>query len=392
MPFGLPRNTRQSAAHQHILRETNLALVAEAVINSPDPVSRADVANSTGLARATVSTLVDRLVAGRMVVELPPMALGGAGRPAVPLVPAPRTYLGLGIEISSGFIGVLAVDLTGTVVANRIELGDFRDSDPETVLAQAGAMAHDVMDDCSAVGMTVAGVRLALPGLIHAETGELRFAPNLGWERAQAAPMLGLPGLPIAVANDTKLAALAALRQTPEDSFIYLYSEGGIGGALVIDRRIARGDAEFGHVVVDPSGPACRCGSNGCLEQYAGKTALMTAAGLAPNDPIEDLIAAFHAGEPAAVAAIRNAAFGLGQALGDVLNIVEVPLILLGGSLAAIEPILHEEMVAILNKRVLTARFDPVQVRAAASAARPSMLGGALDVLRDVISDPSRWV
>jgi len=391
VPFGLPRS-RQSAAHQHILRERNLALVADAVINSPEPVSRADVANSTGLARATVSTLVDQLIAARMFTELPPIALGGAGRPAVPLVPASRTYVGLGIEVGSSFIGVIGVDLTGTVVASRIEHGDYRDSEPSTVLAQAGELAKEVIDDCTAAGMIVAGARLALPGLVDVDTGELRFAPNLGWERVDAAPLLGLGELPITVANDTKLAALATLRTTPADSFIFLYSEGGIGGALVMDRRIARGDAEFGHILVDPLGPQCRCGSRGCLEQYAGKTALMAAVGLPEADPIETLIDAVRAGDEKAVAAVRIAGEALGQTMSDALNIVDVPTIVLGGALAALEPWLREALMATLQKRVLTARYRPVELLSAPSEALPSMLGGALDAINDVVAHPSRFV
>jgi len=392
VPFGLPRTNRQSAAHQHILRERNLALVADAVINSPEPVSRADVASSTGLARATVSTLVDQLIAARMFTELPPIALGGAGRPAVPLVPASRTYVGLGIEVGSGFIGVIGVDLTGTVVASRMEHGDYRDSEPSTVLAQVGELAREVIDDCTAAGMVVAGARLALPGLVDADNGELRFAPNLGWERVAAAPLLGLGDLPVTVANDTKLAALTTLRTAPADSFIYLYSEGGIGGALVMDRRIVRGDAEFGHILVDPLGPECRCGSRGCLEQYAGKTALMQAAGLSPNDPIESLVAAVGAGDEAAVAAVRTAGEALGQTMSDALNIIDVPTIVLGGALAVLEPLLREAMMATVQKRVLTARYRPVEVLAAPSSAQPSMLGGALDAVNDVIANPSRFV
>lgn len=392
MPFGLSRTTRQSAAHQHILRERNLALVADAVINSPEPVSRADVANSTGLARATVSTLVDQLIAARMFTELPPIALGGAGRPAVPLVPASRTYVGLGIEVGSSFIGVIGVDLTGTVVASRIEHGDYRDSEPSTVLAQVGELAREVIDDCTAAGMVVAGARLALPGLVDAETGELRFAPNLGWERVDAAPLLGLGDLPVAVANDTKLAALATLRTAPADSFIYLYSEGGIGGALVMDRRIVRGDAEFGHILVDPLGPACRCGARGCLEQYAGKTALMLAAGLAPTDPIESLVAAVKAGDDRAVTAVRVAGEALGQTMSDALNIIDVPTILLGGALAELEPMLRDAVMATVQTRVLTARYRPVEILAAPSSAQPSMLGGAFDAVNDVIANPSRFV
>lgn len=392
MPEVPQRSSRPSAAHQHILREQNLGVVADAVLTAPEPVSRADVADSTGLARATVSILVDRLVAGGIVAELPPVALGGAGRPAVPLVPAARTFVGLGVEVSSAGLGALAVDLTDDVVAERVVPGDFRGQPAREVFAEVGALARTVVAECRAAGMTVAGVRLALPGLVNSATGELRVAPNLGWESIHPAPLLGLGELPVVIANGTKLAALAALKDTPEDAFVFLHSEGGIGGAFVVERRLARGDAEFGHCVVDPSGPKCSCGANGCLEQYAGKQALMTAAGFDPAEPIERLVAAVEADEPQAVAAVRGAAWALGHALGNTLNVVDVSLVLLGGALSVLAPLFHDDVLRIMNERVLSARFVPLELRAAAVRTHPAMLGGALAVLRDVANAPGRWV
>ncbi|WP_036960686.1 MarR family transcriptional regulator, partial [Promicromonospora kroppenstedtii] len=72
--------TGPAAARQHSLREHNLEIVARAVFEGPEPLSRAGVAAATGLARATVSTLVDQLVAARLVRELPAVTGGRAGR------------------------------------------------------------------------------------------------------------------------------------------------------------------------------------------------------------------------------------------------------------------------------------------------------------------------
>ena len=76
------------AASQVTLRQHNLALTLHQVIDAPSPVSRADIASATGLTRATVSALVDRLLAAGMVVELEPKAAVRAGRPGVPLAGA----------------------------------------------------------------------------------------------------------------------------------------------------------------------------------------------------------------------------------------------------------------------------------------------------------------
>src|SRR5690625_1849989 len=91
---------RRAGARQETLREHNISIVLDRIVNAPEPVSRARVAAETGLTRGTVSALVDRLIEARLVTELDPVAASGAGRPAVPLVPARRTVVALGLELN----------------------------------------------------------------------------------------------------------------------------------------------------------------------------------------------------------------------------------------------------------------------------------------------------
>ncbi|WP_342766631.1 ROK family transcriptional regulator [Xylanimonas oleitrophica] len=385
-----------AAARQHSLRERNLELVARAVFESPEPLSRADVATSTGLARATVSTLVDRLVAGRLLTELPPVAAQRAGRPAVPLAPAARSVVGLGLEVNVDYLGASVMDLTGDTVDERVVPGAFHDSDPATVLPRLGALAQDLIADAEAEGMRVAGARLALPGLVDARTGLLQVAPNLGWSSVAPVPLLGLGDLPVDVANEAKLAALAELTGDVSPSFLYVSADVGIGAAVVVDRHLFLGErgwnGEIGHVVVDPSGPRCSCGAFGCLEQYAGKEALMKGAGLAVDAPLEALVHALQAHDDGAVGAVRQAGAALGSALADFVNLVDVGTIVLGGAYTTLLPWLRDDVRALLAERVLSAPFAPVEVQAAEAGPYAAMAGGAREVLRDVLASPADWV
>src|SRR5665647_3134903 len=96
----LPRRiaSRCRGAGQGSLRYNNLALTLRQVLDAPSPVSRADIAAATGLTRATVSALVDRLLEARLVAELEPVASQRAGRPAVPLAAARGTVAAVGME------------------------------------------------------------------------------------------------------------------------------------------------------------------------------------------------------------------------------------------------------------------------------------------------------
>ncbi|WP_148220774.1 ROK family protein [Xylanimonas cellulosilytica] len=386
----------RSAARQHTLRERNLELVARAVFGAPEPLSRADVATSTGLARATVSTLVDRLVAGGLLAELAPVSAQRAGRPAVPLVPAARSVVGIGLEVNVDYLGASVMDLTGEVIDERVEPGSFHDSDPTHVLARVGELARDLAKAAAADGMRVAGARLALPGLVDARTGLLQVAPNLGWSTLDPVPLLGLDDLPVEVANEAKLAGLAELTGDVSSSFLYVSADVGIGAAIVVDRQLFLGErgwnGEIGHVRIDPAGPRCGCGSIGCLEQYAGKEAVNRAAGLAPDSPVEALVRALEARSPDAEAALHRAGTALGTALADFVNLVDVGTIVLGGAYTTLLPWMRDDVESVLSDRVLSAPFAPIELRAAAAGPYAAMAGGAREVLRDVLASPADWV
>ncbi|MGN6127563.1 MAG: ROK family protein [Humibacter sp.] len=402
--------TGPPAARQATLREHNLALVARAVFESAQPCSRADIAASSGLTRATVSTLVDRLVAAAIVAELPPATPQRAGRPAVPLAPAPRSLVGIGLEVNVDYLGGRVLDLTGAVVAEHVDPDDLHDSDPAEVLARLGRIAQDLLATVRADGMTVAGARLALPGLVDTRAGRLEVAPNLGWSHLDPGPLLGLgPDVPVEIGNEAKLAALAQASHgvVPDDAsdpasdpapstYLYVSGDVGIGSAIVVDRRLFHGrhgwTGEVGHVVVDPRGPRCRCGATGCLEQYAGKDALLRGAGLPVDAATDALVAALDAAEPAALATVEQAGTALGSALADYVNLVDIDTVLLGGIYPALLPYLRSAAEAELRVRVLAAPWTDVVLLPAPVGDHAALTGGAREVLRGVVEDPSAWV
>jgi predicted NBD/HSP70 family sugar kinase len=404
-------------ARQASLREHNLALVARGVFGAAEPPSRAAVAVATGLTRATVGSLVDQLVAGRVVAELAP-APGQVGRPAVPLVPATRTVVGLGLEVNVDYVGVRALDLSGATVSERIESApggapaDFSGSDPVRVLARVGDLARDVVAEVEAEGMRVAGTRLALPGLVDARAGFLQVAPNLGWESRAPVPLLGPLPASAEIANEANLAGLAQLpfgqfAASGHDgtTFVHVSGDVGIGAAIVLDGELYLGRhgwaGEIGHVVVDPSGPRCRCGATGCLEQLAGKDAILRGLGLdapgttrhdgAASDglaPVLDaLVAGGETGERAR-AVVGRAGKALGTALSTLVNLLDLDTVLLGGVYATLAEDLRPTLEAELRTRVLASPWERIAVRAAPVSGYAALTGGARAVLRDLVQAP----
>jgi predicted NBD/HSP70 family sugar kinase len=390
-----------SVARQSTLRSTNLALVLRTVCAADVPPSRADVAVRTGTTRATAARLVDDLVAGGLLDEGERLAPAGPGRPATPLLPGERVGA-LGLQADAGLLAARVVDLRGRVVAEHVEEDDLAGADPEPTLARLGALAAGLLAG-PAGRVRLAGAGLALPGLVDTGGDVLLRAPNLGWSDVPAAELLAahLPdGLTPALGNEADLAArtvaeVAPGRPGPLRDFLYLSGQIGIGGAAVLDGRVVGGSAgwagEVGHVCVDPDGPPCRCGSTGCLEQYAGRHALMAAAGLPRGAAPAQLAARVAAGEPDAERAVAAAAEALGVALAGALNVLDLPTVVLGGQLGALAGLLRPRVEELLGRRVLSARWRRPEVRAATAHAAAGATGAALRALDRVLADPAHW-
>ena len=149
---------------------------------------------------------------------------------------------------------------------------------------------------------------------------------------------------------------------------------------------------EIGHVQVDPAGPLCTCGNHGCLECYAGRRNILRAAGLSDEDSPETLVAAYEAGEAQAVAAIEAATHALGAGLGAAVNLLDIPVAVLGGHLAPLTGVLRPLLAEELSRRVLAASWSVPEVVQADADQIPGATGAAWALLAQVVADPVAWM
>lgn len=354
---------RQSSVRAH-----NLALVLQTAANGADRPSRAAIAAATGLTRATVSALVDDLIAGGLLTEHDPAPRTGAGRPAAGLALNADGPAGLGLEINVDYLAACVVDLTGSVRHRIVSHGDQRPASAADSLRALDELAARAREAATAEGLTLAGAALAVPGLVAAD-GLVRVAPNLGWQDVDVPALLpGLADLPLIVDNEANLAALAS--SDGERTFLYVSGEIGIGAGIVLDGELYRGvrgwSGEIGHVTVFPDGRPCRCGATGCLEQYAGQEHVVADAELAAS--------------------------ALGIALAAVVNLLDIGVIVLGGAYAPEFSRLRGGIEAELGRRVLTSGLAPITLRAAALGPDAAMRGAADAVIQSVRDDPAAWL
>ena len=320
----------------------------------------------------------------------------------MPLVAAKGTVVALGFEVNVSHLAARVADLAGTVIAERIVTGSYRGARPEDVFREVTGLGLACLAEVpSEAGL--AGVQLALPGLVDAAGSILLRAPNLGWSGVKprgllAAGGLDLTGIAFGVGNEADYAAFTVAQDAPGrpsgmDEFLYVSGEVGIGSAVVTHGDVMAGRhgwaGEIGHVCVDISGPLCACGARGCLECFAGQQALLDAAGAADRVALS---AALAAGDPTALAAIQSAATALGIALSGALNMLDVSLVVLGGHLGELAEYLAPTVREELRVRVLAAPFEEPQVETVSLDQAPAALGAAYAGLNGVLRSPASWL
>ncbi|WP_433502339.1 ROK family transcriptional regulator [Pseudonocardia halophobica] len=396
------------AMRHRSMRDHNLGVVLGEVARR-GTVSRAGLAVATGLTKSTVSSLVGELVAARLLVAEGRTGEGERGRPGIGLALDGGHVAGLGCEIGARRLAVAVVDLRGRTRVRLEQVGTNRRS-PTAVFDELAALAAEAERRATAQELTLVGAGLAIPGLLdHSAAGHGRCvvaAPNLGWRDVPLDPYLAdLPprtGLPVAVDNEANLAALGELRLgagSGHPSFLVVTGEVGIGAGLVVGSGLYSGAdgfaGELGHVVVAPGGAPCACGGRGCLETVAGLPALLRAAGLDPDGGLTPLLDALDlpAGDPAgdaARAAVDEGAAGLALALTAAVHLLAPGLIVLGGTLAALGPVLVPRLDAALAAQVGALRGTAPPVTTSALGPDAAVLGAALGVVDAVLADPVR--
>lgn len=411
------------------VRASNLSTVLREILSFPGEVTRAGLAQRTGMTRATISRLVDDLVSGGIVRELEPSEDGGRGRPANRLSPAPRKVVALGVEIDVASLDVMLVDLTGEELAHRRIPHDFADSSPDVAMALAALEARTVLTESLPDGALFLGTGIGLPGLVSGSM--LALAPNLGWRDVPheqlLAPMEGLR--PTVVANEADLAAYAVAYPRPgvaggPSTFVYVSGEVGVGAGVIVDHRPMTGarswSGEIGHMCADPNGPLCRCGARGCLEAYVGVRALAARVGAPPDSGARGILlsagllggdAGARSGSEGSKEAgtrgapsmdapdvqnarllLTEAGAALGRVLSGVINAMDIPHIVLGGVVAELSVALLEPARAEIEARTLQAPWSTPIVEALPDSASLTVRGAAYRVLDALVDDPASWL
>jgi predicted NBD/HSP70 family sugar kinase len=230
------------------------------------------------------------------------------------------------------------------------------------------------------------------------------FAPNLGWRDVPlgrlVADRLG-SSLPVLIANEADLGALAEHTWgagVGVHHLVYVSSEVGVGGGLVIDGRPLVGAAgcagEVGHFQVNPRGERCRCGAIGCWETEIGGPAILRRIGVAEKnyrpEAVTRLLRQAAWGDRVALSAVEDVGRWLGIGLAGLVNVFNPQRVVLGGLLATMWPVVEQIVQEELRARVMAPALEVEElIRPTQLGADGPLLGAAELALTRVLDEPT---
>lgn len=225
---------------------------------------------------------------------------------------------------------------------------------------------------------SIRGIGVGAPGFVHARSGKVYEAVNIGWKDFELGKLLQQRSTrPVFVENDANLAALGENWRGAGNrarDLIVITLGTGVGGGMIANGEILHGvngtAGEIGHIVVDPEGHACNCGRTGCLDTVASATGIVRQAmeGLVsmPNGPLaelyarqgavsaKDVFALAEAGDPLCRSVITRITDKLGIALANAAAIINPSNILIGGGLSQAGKWFLDDIRAAFTRHSLT--------------------------------------
>jgi predicted NBD/HSP70 family sugar kinase len=275
-----------------LLKRINRSVLLRLIRGQPD-VSRARLANLSGLTKSTVSALVRELLDEHWLSEADaPVASQGMGRPSTPLNIDTTQRVLIGIEIAVDCLRLVCVSLGGFILTQTEE--PLRDQSPAKACKQVGTLVRVLCRQLDEKKLILSGVGVCLPGAVDSALGLVRLAPNLGWRDLPFMAMLafelgklGIPPAHIHLQNDADAAALGEYEfgGSGDDSLIFVNCDVGVGAGIVLNDRLFTGflgaAGEIGHSILQVDGPLCSCGRRGCAEAFVGARALGSKQALA---------------------------------------------------------------------------------------------------------------
>ncbi|GAA4906770.1 ROK family transcriptional regulator [Stackebrandtia albiflava] len=375
------------------LRAHNRARLLRAVHDTGAALTRAQLTDRLGMARGTASVLVAELSDAGLITESPAEP-PSRGRPSH--VPGPHAEGPVALTIHLREDGWQLA--TGTIG------GELSVLEEETHQGEPSRVFPEIADRIAAhrerLGHRLVGAAVSVAGPVV--NGNLLHVTHLRWEELDVSGWLGTAGIPVRIANDATLAALAEARRGKLrglSTALHIHVDFGVGGCLMDEGRPltgARGIAgEYGHMRLTGSTRPCDCGAEGCWGGEVGAVPMLRRYGVAADyrqgrAALARLLRNAADGEPEAVAVLDATADSLGRGIGGLVNAHDPAAVTLSG--IGVDLLHRARDTVTAGYRAALMRYhldDPPPVLPADLGVRGPLVG-AMELVFDEFITPER--
>jgi N-acetylglucosamine repressor len=377
--------------------------------------SRLELAREADLSPASITSIVQRLMTKRLVIESEP-ARSNLGRRPVPLeIRSDAAHL-VGVDLGSIYLRIVITDINGNII-HKYRTPTGMAEGRKRVLEKTFQSIEEAIKGSGLSPGAIRGIGIAHSGVIDSDAGLVISYPRPGqmaeWKniplRQIFQDQFNVPCLLEDSVRTTTTAEKCFGLGKDLDNFLYINVGMGIGAGIFLDGKLYRGAGgsagEFGHITADENGPLCSCGNNGCLETVASCGAIIRAVrtaieqgidskirDLADGDldkvSIEIIAQAVAENDSLAFRVLQKAASYIAIGLADLVNLLNPRVMICGGALFREVPqLLSEPVRRIIKQRSLEKSANEVQLQVSRLGAEAGALGASRLIAEKILSD-----
>jgi N-acetylglucosamine repressor len=385
-------------------REINSQIVLN-LVRTHQPISRAELARTMGVSRASVTLLVNDLIARKLVFEGATGKTVRGRKPTFLHIDAGRRTV-VAVDVRATEVFLMLADMIGNPIGGVVSFPGVRD--PKALVAALASRLRRLLAEHGAAA-ACEGIGVVVPGMVEHSTMRVLHAPTLGWRDVDLRePLAAATGLRVEVENSGRACALAQMwtlggAACAHGDLVFVSVSDGIGVGVLINGEVLRGRhniaGEAGHIPLSLDGPRCSCGANGCWEAYISNRATLAryfgrSLQDGPQDAyqrrftVEDLVARARGGDAKAVAALEATARYLGLGLASVVNVFDPSCVCIGGEIMLAWDLIEGAVRSALAERVLVAAAASTEIRPVLVGEHPRLQGAAALVSAPAFAAP----
>lgn len=373
---------------QSLIKKINQSIVLE-MIRNHCPISRAQIAELTGLTKGTVSTIVNDLMKDHLVYEIGPGRSSGGRRPVMLMFNKVAGYA-VGVDLGVNYLLTVLTDLQGNIVHEQIT--PYQDLTYEEILSLLKKDLRTVIDQAPSSTYGIIGIGIGIPGIVGND-GTILFAPNLGWKDVDLKGVIHNEfQVPVWIDNEANTGALGEKLYgagQEASNLVYVSVGIGIGTGIVLNGELYKGisgfSGEIGHTTIEVNGKKCRCGNKGCWELYASEHALMQQAkflsifrgGDDREINLETLIRLADEGHTEVINLFNQVGEYLGVGTMNLILSFNPELVIIGNRLSKAQPWIVNPIKKVLNNRLMPYHREKLRVEFSSLGVYSSALGAS---------------